>query len=52
LSAIFYSRSHGTLLEPLIRQYVEELAQAADVHIVTVHLHTERQLLWNRIQAR
>lgn len=52
LSAIFYSRSDGRLLEPLIRQYVTELREAADVHIVTVHLHTQRELLWSRICDR
>jgi hypothetical protein len=52
LSAVFYSRSDGHLLEPLIRQYVRELREAADVHIITVHLSTERELLWSRITSR
>lgn len=52
LSAVFYSKSDGHLLEPLIRQYVDELKAVSDVHIHTVHLRTERSLLWNRIQSR
>jgi hypothetical protein len=52
LSAVFYSRSDGHLLEPLIRQYVAELKAVADVHIHTVHLRTERALLWARILDR
>jgi hypothetical protein len=52
LSAVFYSKTDGHLLEPLIRQYVKELREAADVHIITAHLHTERELLWSRILKR
>lgn len=52
LSAIFYTRTDGGLLQPLIEQYVRELRVAADVHIHTVHLRTERMLLWERIQQR
>jgi len=51
-SAVFYSRSDGGLLEPLIRQYIGELKAAADVHIVTLHLRTRRDLLWSRILER
>jgi hypothetical protein len=49
---VFYSRSDGGLLEPLIRQYIGELKAAADVHIVTLHLRTRRDLLWSRILDR
>jgi len=52
LSAVFYSRSEGKLLEPLIRQYTTEMREVADVHVHTVHLRTERELLWDRITAR
>jgi len=31
---------------------VRELREAADVHIITVHLATERELLWSRITSR
>ncbi|RYE97868.1 MAG: hypothetical protein EOO41_03015 [Methanobacteriota archaeon] len=51
-SAVFYSRSDGHLLQPLISQYIRELREVADVHILTVHLRTERELLWSRIQQR
>jgi hypothetical protein len=52
LSAVFYARTDGHMLEPLIRQYVTELKAAADVHIYMVHLRTDRELLWQRIQDR
>ena len=52
LSAVFYSRSHGLLLEPLIRQYTADLAATAGVTVVTAHLRTPRPLLWDRIQSR
>ena len=31
---------------------MKELKEVADVHVHTVHLRTERALLWDRIQAR
>jgi deoxyadenosine/deoxycytidine kinase len=51
-SAMFYARRGGALLEPSIRTFVEEVAEAAGVHVVTVHVRTERPLLWGRIQDR
>ena len=49
---MFYSRNKGELLEPIIRTYMEEVAVAANIHVYTVHLRTERDLLWKRIQER
>jgi hypothetical protein len=51
-SAVLYSKSDGTLLEPLIRQFIRELRDVAHVEIVCVHLRTRRDLLWRRIQER
>lgn len=51
-SAVFYSRRKGHLLEPLIREHIEEVREEAAVHIVTVHLQVEPELLWGRIQER
>lgn len=52
LSAVFYTRSHGHLLEPLIRRYVEELREAAHVVILTAHVTVEAEALWRRINDR
>jgi hypothetical protein len=52
LSAIFYTRSHGHLLAPLIARYVEELRDGANVHVLTAHVTVRRDELWRRIQAR
>ena len=52
LSGVLYARSDGALLEPLIRQYVAELRAVANVHILSVHLTTRRELLWARICTR
>jgi hypothetical protein len=52
LSAVFYARSGGALLEPLIRSCIEELAGAAGVHVLAAHVRTPRALLWSRILAR
>lgn len=52
LSAVFYSRSHGQLLAPLIARYVEELRDGANVHVLTAHVTVRRDELWRRIQAR
>jgi thymidylate kinase len=51
-SAVFYSRRSGTLLEPVIREHICEVAEEAGVHIVTLHLKVEPELLWRRIQKR
>ena len=49
-SAVFYA-AHGELLEAVIRASIEELA-GCDIRIVTVHLETEPEVLWERINAR
>ena len=40
------------MLTPLIRAASAELAAAANVHIVTAHLRSPRDVLWARITAR
>jgi len=52
LSAIFYAKKNGHLLEPTIREQFRELAGLADIHIYTVCIRVERELLWSRIQQR
>jgi hypothetical protein len=52
LSATFYAKKNGQLLEPTIREQFRELAGLADIHIYTVCIRVERELLWNRIQHR
>jgi len=51
-SAVFYAGSNGNLLEPLIRQQIEDLKNQADIHICTVSLKVDKELLWQRIQDR
>lgn len=52
LSAVFYALRNGTVLEPLIRACIEEVREVFNIHIVSVHIRTERELLWDRIQER
>jgi hypothetical protein len=49
---VLYSRTDGPLLQPLIRQFLRDLRETADVEVVCAHLRTPRDLLWKRIQAR
>jgi thymidylate kinase len=51
-SAVFYSQRNGHLLEPLIRSHMDEVREAADIHIYTVHIDVPRELLWQRISER
>jgi L-rhamnose mutarotase len=51
-SAALYARSHGSLLPPLVEQHLAELSTQAGVHVYTVHVSVERQMLWERIQKR
>eukprot|EP00007_Cunea_sp_BSH-02190019_P001419 CAMPEP_0174245114 /NCGR_PEP_ID=MMETSP0417-20130205/37725_1 /TAXON_ID=242541 /ORGANISM="Mayorella sp, Strain BSH-02190019" /LENGTH=236 /DNA_ID=CAMNT_0015324867 /DNA_START=23 /DNA_END=733 /DNA_ORIENTATION=+ len=51
-SAIFYAKQNGHLLHPLIKAQLAELKVLADVHIFTVYLKVDRELLWSRIQQR
>ena len=51
-SAVLYAQRNGKLLEPLIRAALEELAEKADIHVLTVHIRVEPDVLWQRIQAR
>lgn len=50
-SAMFYARSHGTLLAPLIQRYIEELHDVG-VHVLVAHVTVEKEALWRRICAR
>jgi len=50
-SAVFYCH-YGELLEPLIRKHVEEVQEHSDIHIYTVLLRVEDEILWDRIQER
>eukprot|EP01139_Manchomonas_bermudensis_P006232 Amastigsp_a176725_62.p2 type:complete len:218 gc:universal Amastigsp_a176725_62:694-41(-) len=49
-SAVLYG-SKGHLIEPLVRESIEEL-KACDIHVITVYLRTESELLWSRISER
>jgi len=51
-SAVFYSQSHGHLLEPLIRQHIKEIHAAVGVDIITVYVKVAPEILWDRIQRR
>lgn len=51
-SAVFYAKRNGHLLEPAIREQFRELACLADIHIYSVCIRVERELLWDRIQQR
>jgi thymidylate kinase len=51
-SAVLYSKRCGNLLRPLIDQQIAELAQQADIHIYTVYVKVEKEILWRRIQQR
>lgn len=51
LSAVFYA-ANGYMLEPIIRNQIEELARLADIHIYTLHIHVDKDVLWTRICDR
>eukprot|EP00033_Pygsuia_biforma_P002919 GCRY01003219.1.p1 GENE.GCRY01003219.1~~GCRY01003219.1.p1 ORF type:complete len:233 (-),score=11.54 GCRY01003219.1:228-926(-) len=52
-SAVFYAKNGmGSLLEPLIKHQIDELRANANIHIYTVLISVERNLLWSRIQQR
>ena len=50
-SAVFYSKKHGELLDPLISAMVDELREH-DIHIYTVVIEVATDVLWSRIQQR
>ncbi|CAK9051835.1 Uncharacterized protein SCF082_LOCUS28424, partial [Durusdinium trenchii] len=50
-SAVFYC-GHGDLLKPVIDQQMSEVQQHAGIHIFTVHVHVQNEVLWQRVQAR
>jgi len=51
-SAVYYAGKHGHLLEPVIRQQIEDLKTQANIHVFTVLVKVEKELLWERIQDR
>jgi len=51
-SAVFYAKNRGELLHPLIEQMIKELGAAADIHVYTVYIRVEPDLLWKRIDER
>lgn len=50
-SAVLYS-AHGQLLEPVIREQMNEVQQHANVQFYNVHVRVGRELLWKRICER
>eukprot|EP00761_Pharyngomonas_kirbyi_P001576 gb/GECH01001580.1/.p1 GENE.gb/GECH01001580.1/~~gb/GECH01001580.1/.p1 ORF type:complete len:215 (+),score=61.45 gb/GECH01001580.1/:1-645(+) len=50
-SAVFYSQNSGYVLEPLIREQIEEMRQIG-IDIYTVNLKVDKEILWNRILDR
>jgi thymidylate kinase len=49
-SSEFYA-SHGHLLGPVIKEQLLEL-KSKNIHVFTVLIHTEKELLWSRINER
>jgi len=47
-----YAKNHGELLQPIIDEQLRELASGADIHVYTVYLRVEPNLLWQRISER
>ena len=50
-SAVFYAK-HGELLQDVISAQIQELRKSANIHVFTVNVNVEEELLWNRIQDR
>ena len=51
-SACFYSRRGGGLLDPVIREQIKEVREAAGIEVYTVYVNVEKEVLWDRIQNR
>lgn len=52
-SAVFYSKSsYSNYLEGVIRGQIEELSKMANIHVVTVRLSADRDIVWRRITER
>ena len=51
-SACFYSRRAGELLDPVIREQIKEVREAAGIEVYTVYVKVEKEVLWSRIQSR
>jgi len=50
-SAVFYCH-FGVLLAPVIGKQMEEVKMHADIHIYTVHVSVNEEVLWKRVQER
>eukprot|EP00514_Thraustochytrium_sp_LLF1b_P012654 CAMPEP_0184548632 /NCGR_PEP_ID=MMETSP0199_2-20130426/6316_1 /TAXON_ID=1112570 /ORGANISM="Thraustochytrium sp., Strain LLF1b" /LENGTH=229 /DNA_ID=CAMNT_0026943257 /DNA_START=172 /DNA_END=858 /DNA_ORIENTATION=- len=51
-SAVVYCNNEGYLLEPLIRQQMQEVKRHAGVDFYAVHVKVEKEVLWSRILKR
>jgi thymidylate kinase len=51
-SAVYYAGKNGRLLDPLIRQSLVDLAESANIHVVTININVAEACLWDRIQQR
>lgn len=51
-SAIFYAKEGGKLLEPLIQAQIKQLHELAGIHIITVYVKVDDEVLWERIGER
>lgn len=51
-SACFYSQRGGHLLDPVIREQIKEVREAAGIEVYTVYCKVEKEVLWGRIQDR
>ncbi|PRP87566.1 hypothetical protein PROFUN_04593 [Planoprotostelium fungivorum] len=51
-SAVYYAGQKGKILEPWIREQIEDLKKDSNVFTYTVSLKVEQELLWTRISER
>lgn len=51
-SACFYSRRGGSYLDPVIREQIQEIREAAGIEVYTVYMKVDNDILWERIQNR
>jgi thymidylate kinase len=50
-SPVFYTRSGGHILESLVSAQLEQLKEHG-IHVITVYIRLDSEVLWDRIQAR
>ena len=51
-SAEFYAKSGNAILGPLIKEQLKSLRVHADIHVYTIHIKVDEEILWSRIQGR